>query len=117
MVATPRSLSRRLPRKSVAGPLCAPPVDDLASACGGVVPDPTAAVLVDPSQLQTPVLQRSLELGLRAAVAIVNQAGEVLTLAPPDRHLQRIEARSLCNELDTRQKTLNLLKTSVTNAA
>jgi hypothetical protein len=46
-------------------------MDALASACGAVGHGQTAAVLVDPLQLQQAVLQRSIELGQYLSAAYI----------------------------------------------
>jgi hypothetical protein len=36
-------------------------------------------------------LQRPLELALHAAVGVMNEAAQLVTTSPPERHLQGIE--------------------------
>jgi hypothetical protein len=66
-------------------------VDGLVTAFGLEVRDLTADVCVAASQFLTAVLRRSLEPGLNAAVRMMDQAGEVLSLASPEGQLECIE--------------------------
>ena len=52
-------------------------MDALASACGAVGHGQTAAVLVDPLQLQPAVLQRSIELGQYLSIRYTQRLAEV----------------------------------------
>jgi hypothetical protein len=62
------------------------------------------------------VLRRPLELGLHAAITVMDQRVDAGERTIVERLLEASSARSLRSELDTRQPTIRRARTSMTNA-